>query len=106
MARSPHLTVINSLSEVPEFATERQEAEFWDAHTMSDELWDSLPPVHTESSGPMGVSLSLNADLADRLRALAKKKGVSYLDLARRFVAERLYEEEKREGIVGDTRAS
>ncbi len=110
MARtSTQLTTVQSLEEIPEFASEREEAEFWDTHTMSDDLWNALPPAEDElppPGTPMGVSLSLNAELAGRLRTLAKKKGVSYLALARAFVAERLYEEEKREGIIGDSRAS
>lgn len=106
---SAQLATVHRLEEIPEFASERQEAEFWDTHTMSDELWNSLPRLEGElptPGTPMGVSLSLSAELAGRLRALASKKGVSYLALARAFVAERLYEEEKREGIIGDSRAS
>ena len=38
-------TVINSLKEIPAFANECEEVEFWDTHEMSDELWDSLPPI-------------------------------------------------------------
>lgn len=106
---SPHLTTVRDLAEIPDFASERQEAEFWDTHTMSDELWDALPATDDEAplpGTPMGASVSLNADLSERLRALALKKGVSYVSLARAFVAERLYEEEKREGIIGGSQAS
>lgn len=106
---STQLTTVHKLEEIPDFGSEQQEAEFWDTHTMSDELWDSLPGMEGElptPGTPMGVSLSLNAELARRLRVLARRKGVSYLALARAFVAERLYEEEKREGIIGDSRAS
>lgn len=110
MARTtPHLTTVRDLAEIPDFASERQEAEFWDTHTMSDELWDSLPPVEDEAplpGTPMGASVTLNAELSERLRVLARKKGVSYVALARTFVAERLYEEEKREGIIGGSQAS
>jgi hypothetical protein len=54
----------------------------------------------------MGLRLSLSAELAQRLRVLARKKGVDYVRLTQQFVAERLYEEEKREGIIGDRQAS
>ena len=90
---SAQLATVHRLEEIPEFASERQEAEFWDTHTMSDELWNSLPRLEGElptPGTPMGVSLSLSAELAGRLRALASKKGVSYLALARAFVSEGL----------------
>jgi hypothetical protein len=44
--------------------------------------------------------------VAQRLRVLAKKKDMSYVKLAQQFVLERLYEEEKREGIIGEREAS
>ncbi|MBE0611377.1 MAG: hypothetical protein IH609_18490 [Dehalococcoidia bacterium] len=61
-----------------------------------------LPPPGTA----FGLSLGFSADVAQRLRALAKKKRLDYIAMTRAFVMERLYEEEKREGIVGDSRAS
>ena len=43
----------------------------------------------------------VHADALQRLRALARKKGKGYQTLLKEFVIERLYEEEKREGLVG-----
>jgi predicted DNA binding CopG/RHH family protein len=40
-------------------------------------------------------------DLVNRLKALAVIKGVGYQTFLRQFVAERVFEEEKREGIIG-----
>ena len=102
------LGVIRSLDEIPDFKTESEEADFWDTHAMSDELWDSLPPA--DDLPPLGTKfgarISIDGEVAERLRALAKKRQVSYVKLARQFVMERLYEEEKREGIIGDSKAS
>lgn len=33
------MIVINSWEEVPQFATEEEEADFWDTHTLADHLW-------------------------------------------------------------------
>ena len=49
----------------------------------------------------MHIALRMNADALQRLRALARKKGKGYQTLLKEFVIERLYEEEKREGLVG-----
>ena len=40
--------VINSLDEIPDFASEDEERAFWAEHEMSDELWDSLPDAAEE----------------------------------------------------------
>ena len=99
---SPVLTKLASLDQIPtSFATEREEAEFWDTHSISDELWDTL-----EDADPLEIDFSLDPDLATRLYVLARAKGVPCVDLVLQFVAERLYEEEKREGIIGDKQAS
>jgi hypothetical protein len=40
--------VINSLDEIPEFADEDEDREYWWTHEFSDELWDSLPVASDE----------------------------------------------------------
>ncbi len=101
--------VINSLDEIPEFATESEEADYWGTHTFSDELLDTmnteiddLPPPGTQ----FGLSLGFSPDVAERLRALATAKGIDYVTMTRSFVLERLSEEERREGIVAQRHAS
>jgi hypothetical protein len=102
MQTSTHdLTIIHSWNDVPAFATEADEAAFWDTHTLADEMWQDASatdlPV-AEQDYP--VSLSLDADIARRARSVARHKGKSYISLLREFVVERLYEEERREGII------
>ncbi|AFZ69417.1 hypothetical protein [Deinococcus peraridilitoris] len=46
------------------------------------------------------TSLRLGSDLERRLRTLAELKGTSYQTLLKEFVLERIYEEEKRHGIL------
>lgn len=103
------LEIIERLEDIPEFASESEEADYWATHQLSEDLWaefgdapDDLPPTGTI----YGLRLSLAPDVSQRLRVLAKKKGVSYATLAKQFVLERLYEEEKREGIIGEREAS
>jgi hypothetical protein len=58
-------------------------------------LWEQLQPADI-----VELDFSLDADLASRLVEVARVKGVSCDELVHRFVSERLYEEEKREGIL------
>jgi predicted DNA binding CopG/RHH family protein len=47
------------------------------------------------------LSVRFDLDTLNRLRTVAKKKGVGYQTLLKQFVHERLYDEEKREGLIG-----
>jgi hypothetical protein len=64
----------------------------------------SAPPPPAPGARPAAVALSvrLEADTVRRLRALAAVKGTKYQTLLKAFVQERLYEEERREGLVGE----
>jgi len=50
-------------------------------------------------SGPIAVRFE--DDTVARLKTLAERKGMGYQTLLKTFVQERLYEEEKREGVLG-----
>ena len=43
--RSPNLITVNDWSEVPAFATEAEEAEFWGTHGLSEALLDQMGPL-------------------------------------------------------------
>lgn len=102
-------TIVYNPADVPEFASEADEATYWNRHTWSEELLEqaasmprdpNLPPPRDRSkvqSRP--TSLRLEANTTERLKRLAEKKGLAYQTLLKQFVLERLYEEEKREGL-------
>lgn len=103
---------IKSWEEVPPFASEKEEQAWWDEHDISEELLetfesrserDRLPPPREKSATRPRkgtISVRMEDDLVSRLKALAAVKGVGYQTLLRQFVADRVYEEEKREGIL------
>ncbi|MGE0599897.1 MAG: CopG family antitoxin [Dehalococcoidia bacterium] len=108
------LIEVNSWADVPPFASESEEAEFWQTHSFGPRMTqeaeagdlnfdDILPPPRPRSSP---ISIRFDADTLARLKSLARRKHKGYQTLAKEFIAERLYEEEKREGIVGDSKAS
>jgi hypothetical protein len=47
------------------------------------------------------IAIRLDRFTLERLRALANLRNTGYQTLLKEFVVERLYEEEKREGIIG-----
>jgi hypothetical protein len=97
--------VIHDLSEIPRFATEDEERAFWATHEVSDKLAavaepipdGELPPARPRSRP---ITVRLETDTIARLRAVAAYKGMPYQTLLKDFIAERLYEEEKRIGIL------
>ncbi len=109
---------VASWDEVPAFASEAEEADWWDTHTLSGAYLaragrpvplegDASLPIPAERSrlghrpAATPVNVRLETDTVLRLRALAAKKGTKYQTLLKQFVVERLYEEEKREHLVG-----
>jgi hypothetical protein len=56
-----------------------------------------LPPARSRSRP---ISLRIETDTLARLKAVAAYKGMPYQTLLKDFLVERLYEEEKRAGIL------
>ncbi len=99
----PGMTLIHSLDEIPVFVSEDEEHRFWQTHEMADQLWDTLPTVPEEElprPRTKPVPVRFDEDVLRRLKALAAKRHTGYQTLLKQFVVERLYEEEKREGLV------
>ncbi len=102
--------IIYDKGDVPAFTSEAEEADYWATHTYSEELLSGFrsepraPGLPTPRSrgkkGARSTSLRLEQNVTERLRVLAERKGTAYQTLLKQFVLERLYEEEKREGIV------
>ena len=99
------LIEFDDTSEIPAFASEREEADWWDTHGPSERYLDrageltdhGLPPPRARTT-PLAVRF--DEATIRRLRALAAIKKKGYQTLLKEFVCERLYEEEKREGII------
>ena len=108
--------------DIPEFATEDEEAKFWATHDLGPHLAAEMRPdfdpdlpspeqvrkhlverQRDRAERTQPVPIRFDADVLARLRALAARRNTGYQTLLKTFVAERLYEEEKREGLVGST---
>lgn len=99
---------VRNLSEVPDLETEREVREFWDTHEITEEYLESVGPVAEEDMPPTRprtgrtrpIAVRFDEDVLERLKQLADHKHKGYQTLLKEFVSERLYEEEKREGIL------
>ena len=104
--RSQRLIPVNDWSEIPSFKDEGEEAEFWRTHGLGEPLLDQMRPVDDDELPPprartRPVAVRFDDDVIKRLREVARLKGKGYQTLLKEFVVERLYEEEKRAGLVG-----
>ena len=105
---------VNSRSEIPENMTETEEHEFWKTHEVGPglvtetahdseaqaEMGAVLSAIRLRRQKSTPTSLRLSVDLERRLRHLAELKHTNYQTLLKEFVLERVYEEEKRLGVV------
>lgn len=106
---------------VPENMTTEEAAEFWDTHTPSRERIEAArgdletqelmtrlrggqerqrPRQPRQPKATFVTTLRLDEDMEQRLKRVAALKKVPYQTLLKQFVGERLYEEEKRLGVV------
>jgi hypothetical protein len=95
--------VVGSADDIPVFASEKEEAEWWDTHELSDELWDTLPAVPSDELPPMrpegaDIELLFTTEEFRRITALCEQRGTNPWNLLKRFILERLSEEEARDG--------
>lgn len=104
--RSRPMKIVRSWDEVPSFATEAEEAAFWNTHELGDELLERIGPERDPNLPPpqprtKPIAIRFDESTIRRVRALAEHRGKGYQTLLKEFVMERLYEEEKREGLIG-----
>lgn len=100
------MILVNSLDEIPVFQTEAEEHEFWSTHDFSEHALEQMEPLSAEELALLPpvrlrpVELHLDRRTVARLRALATRNGTGLKTLIKQFVAERLYEEEQRVGLI------
>ncbi|BDP43166.1 hypothetical protein DAETH_31350 [Deinococcus aetherius] len=112
------LIPVRSNSEIPENMTTEEAAQFWETHTATRELIEESrndpeglallneiaprqrPRQPRQPKATHVTTLRLDEDMEKRLKHVAALKRVPYQTLLKQFVGERLYEEEKRLGVV------
>ncbi|MFD1673524.1 CopG family antitoxin [Alicyclobacillus fodiniaquatilis] len=96
---------INNPNEVPQNMTDKESAEYWDTHELTEDFLlnakpldeSEMPPKRTDAKT---ITLRMDADTLERLQKVAEMKHKGYQTLLKQFVNERLYEEEKRMHIL------
>jgi predicted DNA binding CopG/RHH family protein len=103
----PHsFKTVHRLSDIPAFESEQEEHEFWATHEFGEELLTAAQPLARGVLPPprgrtKNVAVRFDESTLKRVRDLAARRHQGYQTLIKQFVNERLYEEEKRDGAVG-----
>lgn len=81
------------LHRLPKFANEQEEAEFWDTHDSTEFLAETAPVDFTFVDArptKQQISLRLEPAVIERLKSIARSKGIGYQTMIRLWVMERL----------------
>jgi predicted DNA binding CopG/RHH family protein len=80
---------------IPEFSSREEEAEFWDTHDITD-YRDELKPVKVRFAKNLseGITIRLDPDTLEQLRAKAHEKGIGPTTLARMWILEHLRQQQ------------
>ncbi len=92
---------INDPNKVPQDMTDKESAEYWDSHELTEDFLLNarpldefeMPPKRTDAKT---ITLRMDVDTLERLQKVAEKKHKGYQTLLKQFVIEQFYEEEKR----------
>jgi CopG antitoxin of type II toxin-antitoxin system len=97
------LVVVESTADIPRFANEDEEHQFWSTHVPSEAMLaaaradPAFDRVRHLLPTPRGttISLRLEGDVLSELRRVADRRGIGYQTLIKRFIIVGLHEERK-----------
>src|SRR5947209_4699328 len=100
---SEHIRPIDDVAEIPTNLSDEDMIDFLDERGVSEEFLENTPEA-PEEERPISRTKPINIRFDDftlrRLKEMADRRNVGYQTLLKMFVTERLYEEEKREGLL------
>jgi len=84
-------TATGKKSQIPDFKSLADEAEFWDTHSVLDYLDEfGSPQFVAKKTYTQGITVRFEPDTLAQLRAYAKEQGIGPTTLMRMWVLERL----------------
>ena len=105
------LIPVTSYDQVPDDMTEAEAREFWDTHEFTEAYLASAPPVPEDALPPIGPprkyqAVYLKREVFQKVRRLARQRGVTIDELIDDLAADALAAEEKRIRGTGPRTAS
>jgi hypothetical protein len=100
---NPEMSPIDSPRDIPAGLGDEERMAFLEEHGVSEYFLESLEEVSEEERPrprTKPVNIRFDSFTLSRLKALAELRNVGYQTLLKEFVTERLYEEERRQGVL------
>ena len=104
MIELQHMETVDDFDDVPDFANEAEEADYWATHELGTNILKRMEPLpgedtlSTANARTKPVVVRVDEDTLQRITTLAAQRHIRYQTLLEEFVVERLHEEEEREG--------
>lgn len=90
------MKAISNWSEIPEFADEASEAQFWQTHEIDGRLMAAS--VHeSDSRDSTTITLRFDPRMLSRIKRIARSRFLNYQSMMKQWLAERLEEEMRKQ---------
>ncbi|MFV0414990.1 MAG: CopG family antitoxin [Chthoniobacterales bacterium] len=90
--KTPEMKVIHQWNEIPRFADEDEEAEFWKTATLDPRLMNASL-LKQDSRDSTTVTLRFDPRMLARIKRLARSRYLNYQSMVKQWLAERLEKE-------------
>ena len=84
-----------TMAKIPKFKSDKEAAQFWDTHSLTDFEEDLRPAKDVVFVKPelQVISLRLDRKVVQSLKAYGAKKGLGYSSLLRMWILEKFFDE-------------
>lgn len=91
------MKMIKDWSEVPEFATDQEEHDFWLEHELNGDLMHGS--IHeADSKESTTITLRFDPRMLTRIKRMARSRYLNYQSMMKQWLSERLEDEVRRSG--------
>ncbi|MDA7915757.1 BrnA antitoxin family protein [Verrucomicrobia bacterium] len=87
------MKTISNWEEVPEFPSEKEEAEYWSKTQVDVRLMESSVVKSNTSSESITITLRMDPRMLARIKRLARSRYLNYQSMIKQWMSERLEEE-------------
>jgi len=86
------MKVIDTWSQIPDFDSREEEAEFWSKHSLSGKLMANSRH-HADGKESTTITLRFDPRMLSRIKRMARSRYLNYQSMIKQWLSERLEEE-------------
>lgn len=89
------MKVVTQWEEVPDFASEREEAEYWKDARVDVRLMESSAAIGSEANESITITLRIDPRMLSKIKRLARSRFLNYQSMIKQWLSERMEQEMK-----------